>query len=229
MTARFEVAAVLCDLDGTLVDSAPDLAVAVDATLQDLDMTPRGEAAVRNWVGNGAERLLHRALTNDDHGEADPDLLARAKERFWEHYHQNLCVHSRLYPEVAEGLRELARRGYRLGCVTNKPAAFTHPLLAGLGVAEFFPVVLGGDSVPNKKPAPDMLLEAATQLGVSIQQTLLVGDSITDVRTARNAGCPVVCVPYGYNHGQPIHDAGADAVIDALTALPELLQRAATP
>ena len=226
MTRHFTVDAVLCDLDGTLVDSAPDLAVATDATLQDLGMPPRGEAAVRNWVGNGVERLLHRALTNDTHGEAEPGLLARARERFWGHYQRGLCVHSYLYPGVAEGLRELARLGYRLGCVTNKPADFAGPLLAGLGVSDWFPVVLGGDSVPNKKPAPDMLLAAATQLGVPIHQTLLAGDSVTDVRTARNAGCPVICVPYGYNHGLPIEEAGADAVIDDLSALPQLLRRA---
>lgn len=227
MSLFFEVEAVLCDLDGTLVDSVPDLAAAVDATLEDLHLPPRGEAAIRRWVGNGAEKLLHRALCNDSHGEAEAELLAQAKEHFWRHYQQGLCQHSRLYPGVLAGLKQLQQQGYKLACVTNKPVDFARPLLQALTIEDVFPVVLGGGSVPRHKPAPDMLLEAATQLGVSIHQCLLVGDSITDIQTARNAGCPVVCVPYGYNHGIPIDQAGADALINTLDALPALLRRAA--
>lgn len=227
MSGHFAVEAVFCDLDGTLVDSAPDLAAAADATLADLGLPPRGEEAVRGWVGNGVERLLHRALTNDHHGQAPAALFEHAKQCFWGHYQRGLCVHSRLYPGVQEGLLALAQQGFRLACVTNKPVDFARPLLKALGVDQLFSVVLGGDSVPQKKPAPDILLTAATQLGAGIQTSLLVGDSVTDVQTARNAGCPVVCVPYGYNHGQPIHQAQPDAVIDSLAALPDLLRSVA--
>lgn len=227
MSNIFTATAILCDLDGTLVDSVPDLAAAVDATLLDLGLPPRGQAAVRSWVGNGADQLLHRALCDDAQGKADEALFRRARDYFWQHYGEKLCVQSQLFPGVYEGLATLHQQGYRLACVTNKPADFARPLLEALGISDYFPVVLGGDSVAHKKPAPDMLLSAAEQLATPITHSLLVGDSITDVRTARNAGCPVVCVPYGYNHGQPIEQAGADALIDALDALPALLRRVA--
>ncbi len=221
------IEAILFDLDGTLTDSAPDLAIAVDTMMRQLGLPPRGEDKVRQWVGNGAENLIRRALADDIAGNAPADLVNAARPLFKATYADNLCVHTRLYPGVLEGLQALRARGLRMACITNKPAEFAVPLLEKIGIAEFFKTVIGGECTPNKKPAPDALLLAAQRLGVEIGRTLMVGDSMNDVGAARNAGCPVVAVPYGYNHGQDIHDARPDAVIDSIADLWALLKKAA--
>ena len=221
------VEAILFDLDGTLTDSAPDLAIAVDTMMQQLGLPPRGENKVRQWVGNGAENLIRRALADDIAGNAPADLVNAARPLFKAAYADNLCVHTRLYPGVLEGLQALRARGLRMACITNKPAEFAVPLLEKIGIAEFFETVIGGECTPNKKPAPDALLLAAQRLGVDIGRALMVGDSMNAVGAARNAGCPVVAVPYGYNHGHDIHDARPDAVIDSIADLWALLKQAA--
>ncbi len=223
MRVPFEVDAIAIDLDGTLVDSVPDLATAVNATMADLGLPAVGEEKVRQWVGNGAARLVGRALTGRFDGTPGSRQLAAGLERFEHHYGENLCVGSRLYPGVREGLTALAALGYPLACVTNKPDAFAWPLLERLGVGDFFETVVGGDSAPAKKPAPDALLLVAERLGVNPERLLLVGDSVNDVGAARAGRCPVVCVPYGYNHGDDIRGANPDAVIGSLVDLPPLL------
>lgn len=223
MTQRFDPKMVLIDLDGTLVDSVPDLARSVDAMMTELGRPPHGEATVRNWVGNGVERLVKRALTGTLDGEPNPADFDRAYPIFLERYTAHNGEHSRLYPGVAEGLELLAARGMQLGCVTNKAAQFTEPLLAALGVAGHFGIIISGDTVPEKKPSPLPLLHAAEHFGVAPAAALMVGDSISDVKAARTAGFPVVCVSYGYNHGLDIRDAGPDAVIDSLAELADLL------
>jgi phosphoglycolate phosphatase len=225
--STLEIEAIAFDLDGTLVDSVPDLTLAVAAMMVDLDLRPPGETQVRAWVGNGAPRLVKRALTGRMDGEPDPALFELAMPIFNRHYANNICVDSRLFPGVRTGLQGLQALGYALACVTNKPTEFTRPLIDRLGIADFFTVVLGGDATERKKPAPDALLLAAERLGVTPQRMLLVGDSINDVGAARNAGCPVVCVPYGYNHGLDIRAAMPDRVIDSIAELPALLKRAA--
>jgi len=217
--------ALLFDLDGTLVDSAPDLTAAVNIMLQQLDLPAREEAQVRVWVGNGVDNLIHRALTNDMAGCADPDLYARAKPLYKAAYASHMSVHSTLYPGVIGGLSQLQAAGFPMACVTNKLTEFSVPLLANLGIGHFFATVVGGDCTPNPKPAPDALLLCAERLGVPMTQCLMVGDSRNDVGAARHAGCPVVCVPYGYNHGHPIHEAKPDAVIDSIAELPGFLDR----
>jgi len=224
---RFEVDAVVFDLDGTLVDSVPDLALAVDAALVEIGLQPCGEQQVRRWVGNGAPRLIKRALTGDMEAEPDADLFQRALTLFEQHYWAQLCVASRLYPGVLDGLERLRKLGVRLACVTNKPTQFTHPLLEKLGLDGFFQTALGGDATERKKPAPDALLLAAERLGVVPTRMLMVGDSVNDVGAARNAGCPVVCVPYGYNHGIDIATANPDQVIETIADVPALVLRAA--
>jgi phosphoglycolate phosphatase len=224
---RFEVEAVVFDLDGTLVDSVPDLALAVDAMMVDLGLQPCGERQVRSWVGNGAPRLIKRALTGDMEAEPDDELLQRAVALFEQHYWAQLCVASRLYPGVLDGLERLRQKGLLLACVTNKPTQFTLPLLEQLGLSGFFHTALGGDATERKKPAPDALLLAAERLGVVPSRMLMVGDSINDVGAARNAGCPVVCVPYGYNHGVDIATANPDRMIETIADVPALLLRAA--
>lgn len=222
-----DIRAVLFDLDGTLVDSAPDLATAVNALLAELGRPGVSLDEVRRWVGNGADRLLERALSGSLDGRIPATELATARPRFLHHYEHLLCVDSGLYPGVTEGLRALHATGMRLGCVTNKPSRFARPLLERLAIADYFTAVVGGDDAPRKKPAPDPLLMAIEQLGVAPRHCLMVGDSEHDVAAARAAGCPVVAVPYGYNHGRDIRKAHPDVVIDSLAELPLLLREAA--
>jgi phosphoglycolate phosphatase len=220
------VEAILFDLDGTLVDSVPDLTVAVDTMMTRLGLPARGEDKVRRWVGNGAENLIRRALADDIAGNAPKALVEVARPLFVAAYGENLSVHSHVYPGVREGLELLREMGLRMACITNKPAEFAVPLLARLGIGEFFETVVGGECTPNKKPAPDALLLTAQRLGVDISRVLMVGDSMNDVGAARNAGCPVVAVPYGYNHGDDIRDAKPDAVIASIAELGDLLRKA---
>jgi len=218
---------VLIDLDGTLIDSVPDLAYCVDALMAQLGLPPRGEAKVRQWVGNGIERLVKRALLDQLDGEPDPALLAKALPIYFELYKKNLSKRSCLYPGVKEGLQFLRDAGYKLGCITNKAAAFTEPLLKDLGVYEYFQIVVSGDTLPVKKPDPLPLLHAARFFKVEPSHALMVGDSISDVKAARAAGFQVICMSYGYNHGQDIRDAHPDAVIDSMVQLSGLLAKVA--
>ncbi|MCG5496551.1 phosphoglycolate phosphatase [Ectothiorhodospira haloalkaliphila] len=218
---------ILIDLDGTLVDSVPDLAFSVDRMMERLDMPVRGEAKVRNWVGNGVERLVKRALTNNLDGEPEPALYERALAAFTEIYRENNAKRSHLYPGVREGLEALARDDVRIGCVTNKPARFTAPLLRAMDIDRYFEVVVAGDTLPQKKPDPAPLLFAAEQFDLDPEDALMVGDSRSDVTAARAAGFAIVCVSYGYNHGGDIREQRPDAVIDSLTELPDLMARTA--
>jgi phosphoglycolate phosphatase len=218
---------ILVDVDGTMVDSVPDLAFCVDAMLARLGRPPRGEAEVRNWVGNGVERLVRRALTGTLDGEPDEADYERAYPIFLELYRENTSKRSALYPGVREGLDYLSTARYPLGCVTNKAAQFTEPLLEDLGVRGFFEIVISGDTLPQKKPDPAPLLHAAEHFGVSPSEALMVGDSVSDVKAARAAGFAIVCMSYGYNHGRDIREAKPDAVIDSLVQIKGLLEQAA--
>lgn len=217
-----EPRALLCDLDGTLVDSVPDLTLAVNGVLAELGRPAQAEQAVREWVGNGFERLLERALTGTFDGRLPDAEIAPIKSRFLHYYERYLCVRSRLYPGVRETVATLRASDINLACVTNKPSAFVQPLLEQLKLAEHFSVTVGAGDAP-RKPAPEPLWLAAERLGLPIEQCLMVGDSVNDIRAARSAGCPVIAVSYGYNHGHDIHSEGADAVIDAFSELPARL------
>ena len=209
-------AMVLIDVDGTLVDSVPDLAFCVDAMMRELGMPERGEQRVRHWVGNGVERLVKRALLDRLDGEPDEAAFARALPVFEALYRENTSKRSRLYPGVMEALDFLKDTGVRLGCVTNKASQFTLPLLEDLGVRDYFETVICGDMVERKKPDPLPLLLAAEQLETQPQASLMVGDSMSDVKAARAAGFKIVCMSYGYNHGEDIRDYDPDAVIDSM-------------
>ncbi len=215
---------ILIDLDGTLIDSVPDLAFCVDAMMQELDLPPRGEAAVRDWVGNGVERLVQRALTGTLDGEPTDAEFAQALPIFLRLYADNTCKRSDLYAGVREGLDWLRGCGYRLGCVTNKAAEFTEPLLKDKGLRDSFQIVISGDTLPEKKPSPLPLLHAAAFFDAEPSRALMIGDSVSDVKAARAAGFSIICMSYGYNHGQDIRDAKPDAVIDSMIQLKDLLE-----
>ena len=214
---------VLIDVDGTLVDSVPDLAYCVDEMMARLGRPPHGEAAVRNWVGNGVERLVRRALIGALDGEPAESDYERAYPIFLDLYAENTSGRSMLYPGVREGLEYLRANGYPLGCVTNKAAQFTEPLLKDLGVYDAFGIVVSGDTLPKKKPDPLPLLYAAENFGVEPRESLMIGDSVSDVKAARAAGFHIICMSYGYNHGQDIRLAEPDAVIDSMAELSRLV------
>ena len=223
---------VAFDLDGTLIDSVPDLALAVDAALADLDLPAAGEARVRDWVGNGSLVLMERALKNapplravpgaspDGASQAvDTTLLERAHAAFLAHYGRDPGAHTRLYPGVRECLDALRERGLPLALVTNKPQAFIAPLLEGLGLYEHFALCLGGDSLPEKKPHPAPLLHLASHFDLAPSRCLMVGDSRHDIAAGRAAGFRTLAVPYGYNHGEPVRECGPDGVVESLAEL----------
>lgn len=215
------------DLDGTLVDSVPDLATAVNAMLLALGLPQQTEPQVRGWVGNGAPVLVHRALTCDIAKKADSELFAEAYGLFLRFYKQHLNDSSVLYEGVAETLRAFKVSSIALACITNKPAQFTQPLLESLGIADVFSFVASGDTFEEKKPHPMPLLETAAYFGILPEQALMVGDSISDINAAQAAGFESVCVDYGYAGEHDVHSLGANKVISEFAELNQLLKKVA--
>jgi phosphoglycolate phosphatase len=208
--------AAIVDLDGTMVDTVGDFEVALNAMLTDHALPPVDRAFIARTVGKGSEHLIRSTLAQVG---AEASLYASAFARYQHHYLAINGQHSVVYPGVVDGLRQLAAAGLQLACLTNKPTAFARPLLAAKGLDGFFAHVFGGDAFARKKPDPLPLLETCRALGSLPAHTLMVGDSSNDAQAARAAGCPVVLVNYGYNHGQPVADARPDAVIAGLNAL----------
>ncbi len=215
---------VLIDLDGTLIDSVPDLAYCVDEMMIQLGLPKRGQDAVRDWVGNGVQRLVERALSGSVEGMPNQELMDQAYPIFLALYQENNSQRSQVYDGVVEGLSWLKENGYRLGCVTNKAEAFTLPLLKNKGLFEAFEVVVSGDTCSEKKPHPMPLLHAAKLMKVSPENALMMGDSRSDVKAARAAGFPIFCLTYGYNHGEDIRDYQPDVVMDSFLELPNYLE-----
>ncbi len=209
----------LIDVDGTLVDSVPDLAWCVDAMMRALELPERGEDTVRHWVGNGVPKLVERALLNDLEGTPDAALYKKAYPIFLELYADNTSKRSVVYEGVFEALDYFKSKGYRLGCVTNKAEQFTTPLLADLKLADYFELVVAGDTLERKKPDPLPLLHAAKVMGVSAEDSIMLGDSKSDVKAARAAGFGIICMSYGYNHGEDISNYSPDLVIDSMAEL----------
>ena len=226
------------DLDGTLIDSVPDLATAVDTMLQSLSLPVVGEAQVRAWVGNGAAKLVERALLFGFSGNADIDsqinqqsrvqeqlasVKVEALSRFFACY-QGCCTEKTvLYPGVAEALNGLQQQQVLMAIVTNKPREFVGPILQALGIEQYFALILGGDDLSDKKPHPAPLLHCMQTLGCTPQQTLMIGDSRNDVQAARNAGVLVAAVDYGYNHGASIDSEGPDIVVSTINDLIDMI------
>lgn len=215
--------ALLFDLDGTLVHSLPDLADAVDAMLQQYGLPALGEDRVAPMIGNGSRKLVEQALRKSSWCAApahSAELLNEAHERFLQQYRQRLCVRSRLFPGVAEQLSALQSAGIRLAVVTNKPEAFVAPLLESLGIRHHFGLLIGGDSLPEKKPSPLPLRHACEQLDVAVGDAIMVGDSRNDVEAAQAANMRCVAVSFGYNHGEPVAASAPDVIIDHFEQLP---------
>ncbi len=215
LPARATVRAVLLDLDGTLLDTAPDIATAANCMLRELGRDALPEARIIDFIGQGVATLVRRVLAVTG-GESATAPFAHALERFEAAYLAHVADRSRAYPGVVEGLERFRAAGLGLGCVTNKAARFTLPLLAATGLRPFFSAVVSGDDVARKKPAPDALLAAAAALGVAPGSAWVIGDSANDVKAARAAGCPVAVVPYGYREGLPVEALAADAVVASL-------------
>ncbi len=218
---------LLFDLDGTLVDSAPDLALALNLTLEHLERETFSHDTIRSWVGNGAQTLVKRGLSGssviDD--AIEPELFANALELFLDFYTQNLCVDTVPYPNVLPTLKILKAEGYRLALVTNKPYDFIEPLLAGLEMDGLFELSLGGDTLPKKKPDPMPLLHVCEKLGVAASDCLMIGDSKNDILAAGAAEMQSIGVSYGYNYGEAISAYRPDSVVDDFSELIALLER----
>ena len=219
--ANFDAAIV--DLDGTMVDTLGDFVAALDAMLHDLALPAIGASTVGAMVGKGSEHLIRSVLR---HVSPSEDVASTHYERAFALYQMHYLAingrHSAVYPGVVEGLRALRERGLKLACLTNKPTAFALPLLAAKELDGFFDHVFGGDAFERKKPDPLPLQKTCEALGTEAARTLMVGDSSNDARAARAAGCPVVLVSYGYNHGEPVREVDADAFVDRLDALADL-------
>ena len=217
------ISAIVIDLDGTMLHTAPELAEAANRMLRDMDYPPVSQELLASYIGNGIGWLVKRALTGDMHATPDAALYEHAMPIFDKHY-TDVLLTSKLFGGVAEGLEAMRAAGFRLGCITNKLARYTGPLLKGTGLAKYFEIVISGDTLPEKKPHPLPLLHAASFFGTPIEQMLLIGDSLNDTLAARAAGCPVFCVPYGYNHGKPVETLDQDAVIANLPAALQLIK-----
>lgn len=227
--------AAIVDLDGTMVDTLGDFEVALNRTLADLDLPPVTRALVERTVGKGSEHLIRSVLA---HQLALPEVGActgrdvqALYEPAWQRYqHHYLSINGEfaaVYEGVVEGLTLLQEAGLQMACLTNKPLSFARPLLEAKGLARFFPLVFGGDSFERKKPDPLPLRKTCEALGTLPAQTLMVGDSSNDAQAARAAGCEVVLVTYGYNHGEPIQQTPALAWLASLAQLPSALAAAA--
>lgn len=202
---------VVFDLDGTLVDTGPDLTAALNHVLGSFGRAAVPEATVKDMVGHGARKLLERGLAAT--GEMTPALIDAGFPIFIDYYRANICVHSRPYPGVERALDALAAAGVTVAVCTNKPQGLTELLLAALGWTERFAAVVGADAVPERKPHPDHLLTTIARAGGDAAATVYVGDSITDVDTAKAARVPVIAVSFGFPD-RPVESLGADAVID---------------
>ncbi|MSQ18200.1 MAG: phosphoglycolate phosphatase [Betaproteobacteria bacterium] len=215
--------AALIDLDGTLLDTAGDLAAAINRMLAELGRPSHDVALIAQYIGKGIPVLVHRSLTTTMHGEAELELFARAlplMERFYAEESGRSAV---AYPGVLDGLEAMRSAGVRLACVTNKAGRFTGELLAQTGLAQYFDVVVSGDSLARKKPDPLPFTHACERLGIAPDRAVVIGDSVNDFAAGFGAGCKVFAVNYGYNEGRAVADSSPDAIVSSLTEAATLI------
>jgi phosphoglycolate phosphatase len=225
--------AAIVDLDGTMIDTLGDFELALNLMLADFDSAPVDRSFIESAVGQGSENLIRRTLefirnraetpNNTAQAAIKPIVLEAALARYQHHYLTVNGQASQVYPGVVQGLEYLRAAGWPLACVTNKPGAFARPLLQAKGLAGYFTHVFGGDAFERKKPDPLPILKTCQALGIPSARTLVIGDSSNDALAARAAGCPVVLVTYGYNHGQPVSAVDCDARLDSLAQLQDCL------
>lgn len=209
--------AALIDLDGTLLDTVPDIAHAINAMLADLNQAPLSDALIATFIGKGTENLVIRVLCHLQPGtKPSATALSHALNLFHTHYETINGTDSTAYPGVKEGLEAFKAAGIKLAVVTNKPAQFTLPLLQRTGLDHYFEHVVSGDTCTRKKPDPMPFTYGCELLNVKPQHALAIGDSINDALSARAAGLHVLAVPYGYNEGQSVHSLDVDAVVNTL-------------
>ena len=221
-----QLEAVIVDLDGTMVDTMGDFAEAISRMLVDLQLPAIDAQAIEPMVGKGSENLLRSVLKHvlslDGSAPAATNIdnhYAQAWERYQHHYLAINGRYSMVYEGVEKGLQAMRNHGLKMACLTNKPLSFAEPLLVAKGLRGYFDHVFGGDSFERKKPDPLPLIKTCEALGSKPATTLMIGDSSNDAEAAHNAGCPVVLVSYGYNHGHPIREVQADGYVDALSEI----------
>ncbi|MDX1669083.1 MAG: phosphoglycolate phosphatase [Limnobacter sp.] len=211
---RFE--GVLFDLDGTLLDTVPDLAAATNAMLLELGYDPLPQPTIASYVGKGAENLIHRSLTGQMDGQVSSDLFHKAMPIWKRCYTEANGLHTEIYPGVLEGLDLLRDAGLPLGVVTNKPEEFALPLLSATGLSGYFQVIVGGDTCSQKKPQPMPVFHACNELEINPERTLFIGDSLNDAQAARAAACICWLLPYGYNEGNPVSGVPCDRFVQSI-------------
>lgn len=217
------IRAAIIDLDGTMVDTAPDFQVAINRMRAELDLAPLDLETIKEFVGKGSENLMRRVLGVNFGAEEVERRFEQALQRYQHHYAEINGMHSQVYPEVHDGLAAMQERGLRLACVTNKPIAFARPLLEKTGLLSFFEVIYGGDSLPRKKPDPLPMLTVCGDFGIVPHEAVAIGDSSNDAEAARAAGCRSLTVPYGYNHGHPVQSIVTDGIVGSLRVAADLI------
>ena len=219
---KFKVKAVMIDLDGTLIHSAPEIARAANAMLVGLNLPILEAKLIESYIGEGASVLIKRCLTGQQDGEPEAVLFAKAQTLFFDFYAQ-IVAESKPYPQVEKALQAIKQTGVQMACITNKPAAFTMPLLEKSGLLPYFDLVVAGDTLPKKKPDPEQIFYVCEKFKVLVSESVLIGDSKTDIAAARNAGCFIFAVPYGYNQGYSMNIGTVDALIHHLQDAVDLM------
>jgi len=218
------IKAAIIDLDGTMLDTVPDFELALNAMRAEFHLAPITQAVIKPMVGKGSEKLIRDVLSLDFDPDRVESVFDAAMAAYQHHYLAINGDRSVLFDGVIEGLQALRDMGLRLACVTNKPISFTTPLLAQKGLAPYFELVYGGDSLPRKKPDPLPLLQVCSDFGLPPPQVVAIGDSSNDAEAARAARCFVLTVPYGYNHGRPVQEIDSDGIVNSLLDAAKLIR-----
>jgi len=218
------IRAAIIDLDGTMLDTVPDFELALNAMRAEFHLAPITQAVIKPMVGKGSEKLIRDVLSLDFDPDRVESVYDEAMAAYQRHYLAINGERSVLFDGVIEGLQALRGMGLRLACVTNKPISFTTPLLAQKGLAPYFELVYGGDSLPKKKPDPLPLLQVCSDFDLPPPQVVAIGDSSNDAEAARAARCFVLTVPYGYNHGRPVQEIDSDGIVNSLLDAANLIR-----